>query len=166
MPEKFYQMEPCCTLHEDYNAYKVNEDAVRAAFSALAVKHGIESKEYYPGPTKLAIIPTDNDRISLSAKLQKKVLEQGLVFFRANSDVGKDWAAMVADTPPQRKPCPTRYVREFIPRARTRLFVIDDVTYCSIDTEATYTVPDDFVEMKASEFFKVIEDFNARIEAS
>jgi hypothetical protein len=163
--EKFYRLEPESKLHNDYVEYITNEDAVRKAFGAIAVKYGIEATEYFPGTTMLAIVPTQKDRVNFASKLQKTVKSSGLVFFRAKSDIGKEWAAIAAEIKPQLKPRITRYVHEYISKARSRIFEVGGVVYCSIETDTEYTTPDSFVEMKASEFFKVIEDDKDRIEA-
>ncbi|WFR64172.1 hypothetical protein P9222_08345 [Paenibacillus amylolyticus] len=59
-----------------------------------------------------------------------------------------------------RKPYVPFYFRGFGGgRIRSRLFEIDGTVYCSLDPFEG-DPPEGFVEMKASEFFKVIEDQN------
>ena len=41
--EKFYRLEPESKLHNDYVEYMTNEDAVRKAFGAIAVKYDIDN---------------------------------------------------------------------------------------------------------------------------
>jgi len=44
----------------------------------------------------------------------------------------------------------------------SRLFAIGDKVYCSFKSEYNFTNPEGFIELKASEFFKIVEDENER----
>jgi hypothetical protein len=160
--EKFYQVDPLCRLHSNYINYLEDSSAACRAFNSLAEKYGIETSEFYPGTSRLAIVPTEKDRVTFEKQLTKRVRSQGLIFFKVGSKIGKEWAEIVKDLRNTPRPRVSLNLKEFIPRATERIFALNGIVYCSIDTETEYVKPEWLQEMKASEFFKVIEDHNER----
>ncbi len=56
------------------------------------------------------------------------------------------------------------YVVDLVGRYSERIFHIGDVLYGSLNAECTYHLPDCMEEIKASQFYKVIEDYNESIK--
>lgn len=78
--------------------------------------------------------------------------------FKKNTAISKMWVELVKDIAHFDKPKLVYYMRMNCYRWKERLFHIGDKLYGSIESDGEVSVPDFAVEMKASEFYKVIED--------
>ncbi len=82
--------------------------------------------------------------------------------FKKSSKINKMWVSLVKDIEYFEKPKLMFYFRFSGPRWSERLFHDGDKLYCSIESEGEIFVPDFAIEIKASEFFKIIEDQEER----
>ena len=105
---------------------------------------------------------SENDLMKFASQLRKDTYSDGLRLFKKNSEVGKKWMALASEVKPQRKPRLWMYYHFLMGKMKTRLFRIDGTISCSIENDGQYEKPDEFREIKASEFFKVIEDYEER----
>lgn len=161
--ERYFTIKSDAPISIDLFAYLDNRAKVNEAMRKLSDAEGIEGSEYYPGTDVLGIVPTENDAKNFASQLRKEVHEGGIRLFKKRSDIGKKWAAIASEVHPQSKPRMWVYYSFLLGGAnRTRLFAIDGVVYCSIEGSITYEKPEEFTEMKASEFFRVIEDYEGR----
>ena len=78
--------------------------------------------------------------------------------FKKNSEVSKMWIGLVKDIENFDKPRLLFYFNLIGHRWKERLFHIGDKLYCSIESDGEVSTPDFVIEMKASEFYKVIEE--------
>lgn len=154
--EKYYIVTPDSPIYEGYKDYKAMTKRVNAAFIEFAKEQGIETNEYYQSVHHLHICPTDGD-IDKFGKYFKKDTP-GL--FKKNSLPAKAWInkcqALGLKSP--RKPNLV-FVFNVFGQIRCRLFMINDVLYASYETECAFDNPAGFKEIKGSEFFKAIEEY-------
>lgn len=160
--ERYFRVRSDSQLYNDYMSYRINSIIVNERVMKFFAEFGVESTKYIPGQDCLGIIPTDSDRLKFSTQLRKDEVSNGVCFFKKKSPVGKAWAILTAELKPKCKPSPIFYVDGLIGRCRTRLFEIDKSVYCSIDSEVEFIKPDFLEELRASEFFKVVEDYEDR----
>lgn len=92
------------------------------------------------------------------------VYGNGLYKFKGNSKLAKAWKKLLADNnlEVQRKPRVPIYFNSYAHRMSSNLFSIEGKVYCSLELVDTNfeEVPENMIEMKASEFYKIVEDNN------
>ena len=156
--EKFYIVTDKSSLNKDYWKYKNNIKEVNKYVKEFLAKEGINAKYYGVETERLYIIPTERDIARLAGKLTKP-LDNGLRSFKTNSVIGKRWIKFVRDNNIKilYKPTVGFYFNAF-GKSASRLFDIEDILYCSYESEFDFENPCGFMEIKASEFFKAIEN--------
>lgn len=152
MSEYYMTVQPESNLYKDYFAWTKDYEKIMDIYGQVSNKFGIETSKFYPFKSRLAIVPTEKDK----EKFKRYLLKDG-ESFRKNSEPSKEWVQAVKDIKFMTKPSPTTYTAWLVGRASSRLFAVGDVLYCSIETEYDFPMPDWGVEMKTSEFYKVIE---------
>lgn len=158
--EKFYIVTEQSRLHKDYFEYKNNAKRIKELVNEFTDKHTIETHLYYPSNSGIAIVPTKNDK-ELFDKMLNKSVGEGLRFFKKNSKISKDWINLldINNIKVINKPMVGFYIRGLLGKHRTRLFDVEGILYCSVDTDVQeINCPEGFTEIKASEFYKVIEE--------
>lgn len=78
--------------------------------------------------------------------------------FKKNTEVSKMWVELVKDIGHFEKPELLFYFDLIGHRWKERLFHIGEKLYCSIESDGEVSTPDFAIEMKASEFYRVIEE--------
>lgn len=152
--DKYFIVKQDSQLYVDYFTYIEDKKKINKLFKQLAEKHGIETKEYYPSKN-LGIVGTKNDLIKFANQLKKDS-----TFFKLKSEINKEWSEFTKEIKNWNKPSPGWYLQKsLLGRYNTRLFSIDGILYCSIEADAEFETEAWMQEMKASEFFKTIEDY-------
>ncbi|OMF70486.1 hypothetical protein [Paenibacillus glucanolyticus] len=157
--EKYYMVTEECSLHKAWFGYKENKAQVNELFKEFKEKIGFESSEFYVTDNEIYIVPTEKDVEAFGSVLCGPI-NDGLRKFRTTSKVGKAWVKDLkdADLKVESKPMVILYFRSFGGgRYRSRVFDQNGNLYCSIDP-VDGEAPKGFVEMKASEFFQIIEE--------
>lgn len=152
--DKYFEIKPDCELYRDYFAYKEDEPKIVAAFKSVCEKFGIESEGFYMKKDRLWVEPTLKDNENFSGMMKKTNYGE----FKRNSAPSKMWVELVKNIEHFEKPRVMFYFHMTCYRWKERLFHIGDRLYCSIESNGEVSVPEFAVEMKASEFYKVIED--------
>lgn len=153
--EKYFEVKPGCELYEDYFAYKRDEKEIVAAYNAVCEKFGIETNGLYLRKDRFSISPTKNDLDKFGSMMKKDSCGE----FKKNSEVSKTWVELVKDIKHFEKPKLCFYFNFQGYRWRERLFHVGDKLYCSIESEKVCT-PDFATEMRASEFYMILEEKN------
>ena len=160
--EKYFIVTEESSLHKEHKEYSEFFTKMHKVAVHFMKKHEIEAREFYYMRDCFAIVPSDNDEINFN-NILKKSTKNGLRFFRQNSKVNKDWVKTVEDSGIEWKhrPWVPMYFDQRSGRTSARLFDINDAVYCSLQQKAEINTPKGFIEIKASEFFKIIEDYEA-----
>ena len=157
---KCFEIKRDSKLYADYFSYLKDAEKWRAAYDKVCEAFGIESNRFYPNKNSLYIAPTVNDREKFRDMMKKTNDGE----FKKNSAPSKMWCKLVKDVEWFQKPALMFYFRIGDLRWKEQLFHIRDKLYCSIDlsTETGYVLSTDFaIEMKASEFYKIIENYQS-----
>lgn len=161
--EKYYIVTPDSPIHKEYMDYKAMSEKVNTAFVEFAKEQGIETHEYYQSAQSLHICPTDGD----SDKFGKYFKKDTPGLFKKNSLPAKTWVKKCQELglKSPHKPHLAFYLNVF-GRARSRLFMINDILYASYETECDFKDPAGagLNEIKASEFFKVVEEYEESLK--
>lgn len=163
--EKFYIAEEGSKLRDNYLRYLKNQEEVNEIIKKFFKTHGITTNEYYANNSYLHIVATEEDKKKFEKQLCKP--KDGLYRFRANSKINKAWMETLKQHNIKvlsRPMVPFCFDKCWGGRSSSRLFEIDGVVYCSFDASWEFTPKDKLQEIKASEFFKMIEDYNEKLE--
>lgn len=159
--EKYYTVTPDSKIYNAYVDYRTMLDKVNAAFTEFAKEQGFETKQYYPKTDCLCIVPTNADTDKFGKYFKKDM--PGM--FKKTSLPSKAWiskcSALGLKTP--HKPNLVFYMN-VSGRASCRMFMIDDVLYASYETNCDFESIDGLNEIKASEFYKVIEEYEESLK--
>lgn len=158
--DKFFEIKPDCKLYKEYFVWQEDIHKMNEAFERIRQEFGIETTQYYASKDCLQILPTKSDRQKFSNMLKKTSDGE----FKKNSAPSKMWRSLTEDVKHFRKPWLLMYFAIHCNKWGERLFHIGDKLYCSIDCEVEVPTPDFAIEMKASEFFKIIEDAEEKEE--
>lgn len=161
---KYYIITNESDLSSEYWEFKKNMEENRHHVNKFVELQEIEAHEYSASKSKFYIVPTDKDLEKFDKKLAKP-LENGLRAFKINSLVAKDWGKYIKDNEIKfkYKPFVGSYFGGF-GRSKYRLFHIDNVLYCTYECDYDFNAPVGFTEIKASEFYRVVEDHNEIIK--
>lgn len=162
--EKFYIAEEGSKLRGDYLGYVKNQEIVNGIINNFFEMHGIKASEYYANNDYLYIVATEEDKKKFEKQLCKP--KNGLYKFRDNSIISKAWIKTLDKNNIKvlSKPRIPFYFDNCCGRSLSRLFQIDGIVYCSFSAEWDFEPKDRLREIKASEFFKAIEDYKERIK--
>lgn len=150
--DKYFEIQEDCDLYRKYFAYKKDIPKFVVACKEVCEKFGIETKEFILQKNYLQIVPTKADREKFK-NLMKKT-KYGA--FKKNSEPCKMWVSLVKDIENFYKPR-LFYYFELFGSYKERLFDLDGKLYCSIEDAREIRIPDFAIEIKASEFYKIIE---------
>ncbi|MDD3251946.1 MAG: hypothetical protein PHV18_05230 [Lachnospiraceae bacterium] len=161
--EKYYIVTPSSPVYKQYLDYVEMSEKVNNAFKEFAEEHGIETSEYYQMVDELRICPTDTDKDKFKEFFKKH--EDG--WFKKNSKIAKEWIDKCKELE-LKTPYKPRiaFVISFSGKSSSRLFMINDVLYASFCTDCDFENPDEFDEMRGSEFFKIIEEYEDSLKNS
>lgn len=159
--EKYYIVMPGSPIYKEYMDYKVMSEKVNTAFVEFAKEQGFETHEYYQSAQRLYICPTEGDVDKIGKYFKKDT--PGL--FKKNSPPAKAWVnkCQVFGLKSPSKPNLAFEFRIF-GRTSSRLFMVGDALYASFRADCNFENPDGFEEIKASDFFKVIEDYEESLK--
>lgn len=152
--DKYFEIKPDCALYKEYFAHEKAKERILEAFNRVREKFGIETTVCSLHKDRLWIKATDKDMEKFSRMMKKDSVWE----FKKNSAPSKMWVELVKDIAHFERPKMIYYVPLIGHRWKERLFHIGEKLYCSIESDGKVSVPEFAVEMKASEFYKVIED--------
>lgn len=155
--EKYFVINKDSQCYSDYFKWKEDVKKIIVVWKKFKKEHSIESESFVPGKKRLLIQPTKADLVNLKGCFNRTV-SNGLRQFNARSRIAKDWIETVKNIDIPSKPHYFEYGIRLEGRSASRIFSINDVLYGSIDAESVVLLPF-MVEIKASEFFKIIEDY-------
>ena len=152
--KRYMEIRKDCQLYKDYFEWVGNWDAIKKLFNGIKEKYGIEATGFYPYKEAFKIVPTENDNKKFESMLKKTSYGE----FKKNTGISKEWIAGAEKIGRIKKPELFYYFDLLGYRWRERLFHIGEKLYCSIESDGEVSVPKFALEMKASEFYKIIEE--------
>lgn len=159
--EKYFIVTPDSLIYKGYLDYKAMSERVNIAFKEFAKEQGFETHEYYQSAKYLQICPTERDTEKFGKYFKKDT--PGL--FKKNSLIAKAWIdkCQVLELESPYKPN-LGFELGIYGRSRSRLFMIKDILYASLMADCSFDNPKGFEEIKASEFFKIIEEYEESLK--
>lgn len=168
MSEKFFVVTEASPLYKEYFEWKQNCHDVNEFVKDFTKIRGIEAHEYYASSDRFYIVPTENDSMKFISQLAAHELDNGLRAFKKNSSIGTAWVAGLKahKLSVKHKPFALFYVKNSCGRSQSRLFDISGTLYMSFSNESNFEVEDGICEIRGSKFYKAIEDYETKREAS
>lgn len=164
--ERYFQVTGQSDLYNQYMEYKNNQQVIHNISKEFMTTQEIETDTYANQSNTFYIVPTEKDLEKFGKSLCKSIGE-GLRAFNANSKVSKAWVKTLEEKQItiKHKPYVGFSFKNCLGKNRSRIFAIGSVVYCSFENEYEfYDTPEGFIEIKASEFWKIIEDYEAKGE--
>ena len=156
--EQYFEITKESKEYDNYFRYVDDTNIFREIVNNFCNDNNISSDEFGAYDDKFWIVDNSANREQFGSQLAKNS-ESGMVSFKKNSQIGRAWNKLNVKIP--NKPFVPFFFQGGVGRMKTRLFHVNDKVYCSIkcvDFDMKFTAPVGFVEIKASEFFKIIED--------
>ena len=152
--DKYFEVKKGCKLYRDYFDYLEDKHKVVDAFDEVCKHFGIETDEFYLNKKSFRIVPTKTDNEKFATMMKKTNYGE----FKKNSEPCKMWLSLTKDIEHFQKPELLFYFDLLGYRWKERLFHIGEKLYCSIESDGDISCPDFVTELKASEFYKIIEE--------
>ena len=159
--DKYFKVNEGSQLHTVYFLWKEDKKKIKEAIQEVCKKFGIEAKEYYIRRDRLHIVPTQNDIEKFSDMMTKN--DYGV--FKKTSEPSKMWIELVKDIQHFNKPRLFSYIHFHAHKWSENLFDIDGILYGLLKDVDEVNLPDFVTEIKASEFYKIIEDYEERCKS-
>lgn len=156
--EKFYIVPEGTKLHADYFKWKECEKELMEIAKDIMQSHGMRTTVFAAGRGYFGIDPTPADAEKFAKDLRKNEAH-GVRMFKVKSAVLKEWDERTKHIEVMRKPIVCMYFSDPCGKTRYRLFSIDGVVYCSFESEFSLEPKEPFLEIKASEFYRAIEEW-------
>lgn len=146
------------TLVKQLKDFEIMKNKVDDTFKVFVEEYGIEATEYYQFTDQLRICPTEND-----IQKFKEQLKADKETFKKNSAISKAWVELCEVNKLNTPRKPVWELRDLICcgvyRFRSSLFSLNDEVYGTFEADSDFNLPEEhFVELKASEFYKIVED--------
>lgn len=158
--ERFYKIRKGSEFYKEYFDYLENTVNVNEVVKEFMATNNIDTSEYYPCTNVLYIVPTAKDVEKFDMVLSKEI-GNNLRPFKKTSKINKAWVELLKSKNLKVLEKPNLcFIFNVCGKYSTRLFHIEDELYCSMKTHYAFESPEieGFIEIKASEFFKIIED--------
>lgn len=157
--EKFYIVPEGTKLHTDFTNYETCKKELARIANDFMTAYGIGAKIVVPLRDSFGISPTKDDEKMFGSQLCKKEVD-GIRFFKKNSALGKEWATKTDGIRFDGMPFLPFYFRNIGWRTWSRLFRLNGVVYCTMESQTENFHPvEDLQEIKASEFWRTIEEY-------
>lgn len=156
--EQYFEITNESSHYKEYFDYLEADEACRKAVKAFLEENNIHTEYYAIFGEALYIDDNQENRDKYGNQL-KKYGEDRTVAFKKTSKIGRAWTE--SGIKEVHKPHVSFFFVNPSRSSRSRLFHVGEKLYCSIDCMGRSTkvkTPQGFIEMKASEFFKIIED--------
>lgn len=156
--EQYFEITSQSSRYKEYFDYLEADEACRKAVKKFIEENNIHTEHYAVFGGALWIDNNQENREKYGNQL-KKDGDDGLAAFKKTSKIGRAWTGLGIKE--VHKPHVSFFFVDPSYSSRTRLFHVGEKLYCSIDCMNRSTkvkTPQGFIEMKASEFFKIIED--------
>lgn len=155
----YFEVKNNCALYKDYFEFIDNLTKIKNTFKQLRKEFGIETSNFYLVPTKLHICPTEHDMEKFKEQLKKNSIGE----FKKNSPASARWRELTKDFGIFAKPRIFWYMK-ITGNIKERLFHSGNKLYCSVESTGLCDMPKWGIKMKASEFYKVLEDLEESAE--
>lgn len=165
--EKFYIVKDE-KLINDYKEWEIDDLKIQEAFVQLKKEFEIESNEYYANSERLVFKLKDSDY----KKFKKDLMANSTERFKIKSPQNKRWLELMKEKGIKglRKP----FIKDYLHtgciggKMWSNLFEIESVLYGYFETEFEKKIspPEGFIEIKASQYYKIIEDYEEKMNIS
>ena len=144
--------------------YESMRDRIDNAFKKFKKEYGIKTNKYYQYTEQLRIISTEDD-----VNKFRNELKVDCQTFKKNSYINKNWIKLCKENGLETPYKPVWELADLIDKNsyrfkfKSRLFSLGDEVYGTFEQDRNFNLSEEhFVELKASEFYKIIEDYESK----
>lgn len=163
--QKFYIVGKDSPIYQNHVDAQISQETMIRAYNQFAKDMGIESTRFHASKKDLAIVPTQADRAKFCTQFRKlEDGETGLVYFRKNSPVGKEWVQFVStlNLVWKYQLHSVFFLVNFSGHAKERRFMTrDGELYLALEANSDFADPKDCTPIKGSEFYRKLEEEEA-----
>lgn len=162
MIEKFFKLKNDGKLYKDFIEYAEEADIEKKQMKIFLNENGIKTKQYGEWLGCLCIVPTSEDMENFEKQLKKDSLNGIAKSFKKNSKINKKYIEFTKDFKKLRRPEVWMYMKNFIGSVRTEVKSIGEdaeTIIMKLTTEHEYEITDIAEEIKASEYYLLLEGF-------
>lgn len=158
MEEKFYRIKEDSDLCRKYWAWKESIPKIKISIYQLEQKAEVAEGDLGVVGKTVFIKNTAENREKFASQLKKLAKPDGKwIEFKKNSKMVKLWLELCPnESLTCHRPNPSFYNKDLNGRSSSRLFDYHGTVYCSIESEKV-DMPDDFIPIKASYFWTIVE---------
>jgi len=158
MNQKFYIIPEETKLGKDYLTWEERKKNNNEIFKEFVKAWGIGAERYIARESKLGIIPSDEDIVKYANDLTKAKGDSDSKWFKKTSAIHKAWvnfskAKRFVDAD---RPWMHMYFDNLV-KSRTRIFDDKGKIYISVESDIDPIPKENFIEIKGSEFHKILE---------
>ncbi|MEY8352507.1 hypothetical protein AALB39_04030 [Lachnospiraceae bacterium 54-53] len=161
--EKFYIVTDESEYRKAYLDYQQNSKDVNEIVKDFMINNEIETHEYAIGMREnyFAIVPTQKDYDVYGKQLKKDSRVGVLSSFKKNSSIFKELFKILEEKNMEVLHRPfIQFAFPCFGRGRSRIFEHKGIVYASYEHETDFENPKGFQEIKASDFYKVVEEID------
>lgn len=157
--KKYYVVDKDSEIAKSYSAWKKEQYEINTAFKEIAKECGIETKEYYPLIDRLWIVPTKKDREKFKDEMKKSCLGE----FKKSSPTSKVWVEKCKEKDIKDLSRPhLMFYFSVTGRCYEGMIEVKGTFYATYESENDFECYNEaFKEIKASEYYKALEDAGA-----
>lgn len=152
--EKFYVLDNDKEPAKKYWEYRDFQKKLCDVHREFSVRHCIISPKFHTRTDRLWIIPESDDYEHY--RDQWLASEPGK--FKVKSKLNQAWIQACKDAGVESVDPPLTLLAFGLHRASTRLFDVGGNIYATYETDDEIITPDGFIELRGSEFYKIMED--------
>lgn len=159
--EKYFLVLPESKVYKDYMEYEKFVDIISKAFTDFADQNGIKATSFYTRTNILHIVPETEDIDRFGDSMSKTELGR----FKRKSELSRKWVAKCKELGLNEVNKPyIPFLFNAVAQSSWRLFSVKNDVYCTYQSTSNFDVPKDFKEIKASEFYKIMEDNHIELD--
>ena len=164
MSEKFFIVTKKSKLYDDYFQYRRNQKQLRKIMRDFTKKYHLPNLAAADGDT-YSIIADKNTPFKSQLKKHPTWTKRGKLYdFKKSSFIGKAWRETLntAGFKFIHRPLILLYFSNIQGKCSWETFKDNEKLYLKIETEFEQNTPNGMNEIKGSEYYKAIEEYNAR----
>ena len=163
--EKFYIVSEASSIYKAQKEHEAFVKKICEVFNGFAETYGIETSQFYPSVERLEIAPTDRDREKFGQFFVKmKGHCEGT--FKLLCPMAKDWSDRCEKAGLTKAILSPKLLLGSVfgvNKYSARLFEEGGTLYCTMESDTPFNAPEGFEEIKASDFYKRMEDLGVEI---
>lgn len=157
--KKYYIVTKESKVYEQYWKYNFALEQIQKAFVEFTEEHNINSKEFHALADRLYIVPVQED----IERFGQDFVKNNVGMFKKKTHLSNEWIKKCRE---EKIKTPNKPFIPFIfncaDKCLWQLFDIDDVIYCTFESQSKFIAPKEFKEIEENEFAEIMRLHNIK----